>query len=107
MLVNGKTFEKLDSKDDNTNNMRKFTLIISKYNVTENYMIGEYIESITCENSKKAIFLWLNCNYGKCTGKMYREVKNGKDIHIGYVFQKRELYDDTPEIYLAEYWIEL
>jgi len=49
------------------------------------------------------IFRWCQKEFGRCTGKVY--VKNG--IHVGWIFLKREQYEDSRETFLHETWITL
>lgn len=44
--------------------------------------------------------------FGRCTGKVY--IDDGPDTkHIGWVFQKRDKYEDSNDTYLHETWITL
>ena len=45
--------------------------------------------------------------HGRCASKMYRDVDGGPPIHCGWVFEKRERYEDTGETYLQEAWVTL
>lgn len=42
--------------------------------------------------------------YGRCTGKVYVDTPDGPR-HCGYVFEGRDRYQDTGELYLREVWI--
>jgi ferredoxin-thioredoxin reductase catalytic subunit len=43
--------------------------------------------------------------YGRCISKIYIDDKDGGSKHIGWVFQKRQKYEDCNETYLQETWI--
>lgn len=54
--------------------------------------------------------------YGRCIGRVYiyrRERTNDEGgerwnvVHVGYVFEKRDHYEDTGEPYLRETWLTL
>jgi hypothetical protein len=45
--------------------------------------------------------------YGRCAGKVYADMKEGPPVHVGYMFVKRERYDDSGESYLCETWLSL
>ncbi len=42
--------------------------------------------------------------YGRCTGKVYIDTKTGARA-IGWVFMKRQTYDDCNETYILETWV--
>ena len=41
---------------------------------------------------------------GRCTGKVYTE-KGGKTVHIGWIFERLDRYQDTREPFLRETWV--
>jgi hypothetical protein len=50
--------------------------------------------------------------YGRCIGRVYVDGENGEARAIGWIFLKREKYDDSragrkPDTYLQETWITL
>ena len=45
--------------------------------------------------------------YGRCQGKVWVDGPDGKPVHVGWVFVKRQKYDDSPETFLRETWITL
>lgn len=49
----------------------------------------------------------LQKEYGRCTGKVYVDNKDGQGIAVGWVFQQRRKYKDVNETYLAETWVSL
>lgn len=64
-------------------------------------------------NADKArLFLDLQKDHGRCTGKMYRDQKDDQPVHVGWVFIKRECYSDRhglrpQDYYLCETWVEV
>lgn len=58
------------------------------------------------EDAKK----WIKEQYGKCKKvKMYAETKDGKDIHIGYIFGFRNADNShlPVEHYIQQDWVEV
>jgi len=45
--------------------------------------------------------------YGRPMSKVYVTTADNRDIPIGWVFQKRERYQDTGESYLQETWVSV
>lgn len=47
--------------------------------------------------------------YGRCTGKMYRDREGGQPYQCGWVFLSRQRYENTrpPSTYLREVWVEV
>ena len=45
--------------------------------------------------------------HGRCTGKVFLDKKDGTIIQIGWVFVKRERYEDSRETFIHETWISL
>lgn len=67
---------------------------------------------ITTDKSKKDFFRYLQQEYGKCTSKVYQEIKNGTDaIPCGWVFVKRmahgnrSFYNTVQTYYMREVWV--
>ena len=72
-------------------------------NATEGYVYGE---SDICEAfTDKPGKLYRSCvrEYGRCSGRLYV----GSGTPIGWVFVKRQKYEDTGEAYIQETWITL
>jgi hypothetical protein len=57
------------------------------------------------------LFKSLQKNWGRCTSKVYRDVESGVlgtiTQAIGWVFQKKEKYEDCNKYYLRETWVTL
>lgn len=47
----------------------------------------------------------LRDEYGRCTGRVYIDMKSGETHAIGWVFVKRVKYDDCNDTYLRETWV--
>lgn len=53
----------------------------------------------------------LQSEYGRCTGKVYVDLPDGKAKSVGWVFVKRMEYEDSfrirsgPKTYLREVWV--
>lgn len=69
-------------------------------------VFNDYTKNFKTLKDAKA---WIKENYGKCKKtKMYLEIKDGKDIHIGYVFGFRNAdYSHSPiEQYIQQDWVK-
>jgi hypothetical protein len=51
------------------------------------------------------LFRGLMKEYGRCVSKVYQDTPDGVADPIGWVFQKRQPYTDSPETYLQETWV--
>lgn len=75
-------------------------------NQTENCINGEsgLYETFTDDVGK----LYRHClkEYGRCTGKVYIDTDAGTKA-IGWIFLKRQKYEDCNETYLLETWVTL
>ncbi len=86
-------------------------------NQTDGYKLHETIVYETCTSRKGDLFRSFMKSHGKCSGKMYLDVRTkeiGTDepektnsVEIGWIFVKRVKYEDSPETYLHETWISL
>lgn len=45
--------------------------------------------------------------YGRPVSKAYIDTAGGDVFHIGYVFEKRDRYEDTGESYLRQVWVTI
>jgi hypothetical protein len=43
----------------------------------------------------------------RCVSKMYRDRKEGRPLHVGWVFHMRSTYEDTREPFTREIWVEV
>lgn len=53
------------------------------------------------------LFLLLQKEYGRCTSKMYIDLKDGSTKAIGWVFARKTQYTDSPDFYYQEVWVEI
>lgn len=53
--------------------------------------------------------LYRHCmkEYGRCVGKVRIDLPGGSSKAIGWVFQKRQKYDDCNDTFLLETWVTL
>lgn len=73
-------------------------------NRTENHQLGESgIYETYFTNISQA---YAECikSYGRCVGKIYVDSPEKKAMHIGWVFRKREKYEDCNEYFVKETW---
>ena len=75
---------------------------------------GFYDEGFDCDTSTiledatpGEVYRYAREQYGRCTSKIYREQNDGPPMHTGWVFVKREKYEDTQETFLCETWVTL
>lgn len=60
----------------------------------------------TCCEDKGELFKSLVKAHGRCVSKIYLDTE-GKPKEIGWVFLKKEKYEDSPKTYLQETWVTL
>jgi hypothetical protein len=53
------------------------------------------------------IFRWCRREHGRCISKVYIDTVEHGTVHVGWVFLKREKYEDCNDTYLHETWISL
>lgn len=56
-------------------------------------------------SEKSRLLTSLKKQYGRIISKVYIDTKEGKTQEIGYVFQKRQKYEDYNSAYLLETWV--
>ena len=52
------------------------------------------------------LFRHAQSEYGRCVGRCYVDGPKGT-VPVGWVFQKRDRYEDTGETYLRETWVSV
>lgn len=85
----------------------------SRVNKTEGYrfyeerepVAGTIFEDYDIDHLAGAVYRFGLVEYGRCTGKVYVDRREGTTVHTGYVFEKRERYEDTGDTYLCETWV--
>lgn len=82
-------------------------------NATTGDSYGEDHPYETFTDNPGKLFRALRREYGRCTGSVHIDTKEGKTRRIGWVFVKRAEYADhfyrghKPDTYLQETWISL
>lgn len=83
-------------------------------NLTKGHMFGEGepYETAYTFAEKGRLYKDLVREYGRCTGKMYRDRRSGPPQVVGWVFVKRMKYEDArtdrpSDYYLREVWVEV
>lgn len=79
-------------------------------NATEGYLMYEVDtpmrETVWEEFPERGEFYrFCSREFGRCVSKMFVDDANGEAIHVGYVFQKRERYEDTGDPFVRETWV--
>ncbi len=73
-------------------------------NATAGYSIGESDVYETFTDNRGELYRAMVRSYGRCTGKVYVDTPQGPRA-VGWVFCKRQRYDDSPETFLLETWV--
>ena len=53
------------------------------------------------------IYKFCQKEFGQCQGSMYVDRKAGGAMRIGWVFQKKDRYEDTHQPFLHSTWVEV
>jgi hypothetical protein len=75
-------------------------------NKTEGYQFGESDVYESGYDDKGKLYRALRRKYGRCVSRVYVDSSQGAKS-IGWVFVKRDKYDDTGDSYLREVWVTL
>lgn len=60
----------------------------------------------TCHDRPGELYRAMRAEYGRCMGKVYVDrPEGGEPQHVGWVFIKRDKYEDTGKPYLREVWV--
>lgn len=79
-------------------------LKITHVNMSKGFRYADYTRPVDPEDTtKKKLFASLMKDYGRPISKVY--VGETTPIPVGWVFQKRETYDDCNETFLQETWV--
>lgn len=73
-------------------------------NATDGYRCGDSDVYETFADTPGDLFRAMRREYGRCTGRVYIDTEDGVRS-IGWVFVKREQYQDADESYLKETWV--
>jgi len=79
----------------------------TQVNVTEGYTFGDSEVYETFTDSVQRLFRACQREHGRCTGRVYIDGADGKARAIGWVFVKRERYQDSGEYFTLETWVTL
>lgn len=76
-------------------------------NVDKNACFGEsdWFEPWTEDTGK--LYKDLVREYGRCVSSVYIDQENSPPLRVGWVFRKRMKYEDSPDTYIREVWVEL
>lgn len=80
---------------------------VTHINASEGHIFSEYTEALDGDMTRGQFYRDGVTNYGRCISKVYVDGPDGPPIHVGYVFEKRERYEDTGEPYKRETWLVL
>jgi hypothetical protein len=75
-------------------------------NKTEGHHFGERVRRDPPSADPGALFRACRSEYGRCVSRIYVDTDDGPKA-CGWVFQRRERYEDSEETYLREVWVEL
>jgi hypothetical protein len=70
-------------------------------------IIGETDIYETFTDSKGKLFKALQNEYGRCVSKIFIDDLDGKTKQVGWVFEKKQKYDDVNEFFILETWITI
>jgi hypothetical protein len=68
-------------------------------------IIGETDIYETFTDNKGDLFRSLQNEYGRCVSKIFIDDLDGKTKQVGWVFEKKQKYDDVNEFFILETWI--
>lgn len=74
-------------------------------NATDGHRTGQSEVYETRFDDTGELFRSLQQEYGRCTGKVYIDDLKGNSRQTGWVFQKRQKYDDCNDTFLLETWV--
>lgn len=69
----------------------------------DDVIIGESDTYETFTDNKGVLFRELQKEYGRCVSKVYVD----DDKQVGWVFQKKQKYDDCNKLFTLETWITI
>ena len=71
-------------------------------NVTEGHLLGENPGCEPWTTNLKLLFRDMSKEYGRCTGSIYIDQKDGSTKRIGWHFEKRMQYEDARDSWPKE-----
>ncbi len=75
-------------------------------NEDEGYVFSEYSEDDTWAETNGELYKSLRSEYGRCISRMYRDREDAVPVTVGWVFEKRNTYDEGGT-YLQHAWVEV
>lgn len=75
---------------------------ISHVNRDKGYIYSKYEEKLD-KQDRGCLFRRLSREFGRCSSKVYV----GEGTPVGWVFEKKALYEDTRETYIMETWVTI
>lgn len=75
-------------------------------NKTKGHRFYDEVTETDCTTTGE-LYRHLMIEYGRCTGKVYLDSKDGKVWHIGWCFEKKMKYDDCNDTYIREAWVSV
>jgi hypothetical protein len=83
-------------------------LIQEEYvNATEGRRMGSDEPYVPFTENIGELFRRCQKEYGRCTGHVYIDKKDGQTQAIGWVFERTEKYENTQKPYLRQVWVTL
>lgn len=82
-------------------------IIETHINETGNHCISGPFHTETFTDNIGILFKSLQKEYGRCVSKMYRDLKDGSTVVVGWVFSKKRKYEDCEDTYQHTVWVEL
>jgi len=76
-------------------------------NETLNSSFGETNVYEAFTDDKGKLFKSLQKEYGRCKGKVYHDSVSHGTKAIGWIFESRNKYTDSPDTYLRNVWVTL
>ena len=80
---------------------------VSIVNRTKGYRFYDGEFERTHYDTPSEVYKSMQEKYGRCTGYVYVDTPEGEAQRIGWVFVKRERYDDCDETFLQETWVSV
>ena len=78
---------------------------ISHTNETKGWRLGEpYYDDVDAETPGE-LYRLCRREFGRCRSRVYIDGADGKPMHVGWFFVRREEYRDSPETYLRGTWV--
>ena len=74
-------------------------------NATKGYRFGDSDVYESYANTTGELYRAMLKEYGRCMGKVYVDSPEGPPMHVGWVFQGKQQYEDCKDTYLREVWV--